>query len=256
MTRNAGRQTSIRGRLRQMSLLHVVVFALIAASLFYASSIERKNIDLIVEDSFHEVSRNSQNSRNFGLLHTRLSVFESTFYSDEEWFKTESKIIQKKISELRTNVSGTKLENPLTDLEEQFSVYLKRRGWVNWLIYWRSEQDEDIGDLFTLLQEIIAEKMITVTLEGGDTDYLEQLVLLISGYRESLYEIAKLNAEENPAHLLSASLDSPVPLEKELHDLTMRLGTLTASEPPIDRLGRHLIDRFAHYDYLMDDAAA
>jgi len=251
MTRKTNRQTSIRGRLRQMSFLHVVVFALIVASLFYASSTERKNIDLIVEDSFYEISRNSQNSRNFGLLHTRLSVFESTFYTDEQWFKTESEIIQKKISDLRTNVSGSKLEKPLTDLEKQFFVYLKRRTWVNWLIYWRSEQDEDIGDLFTLLQEIIAEKMITVTLEGGDTDYLEQLVLLISGYRESLYEIAKLNAQENPAHLLSASLDSPVPLEKELHDLTVRLGTLTASESPIDRLGRHLIDRFAHYDYLM-----
>ncbi len=29
------------------------------------------------------------------------------------------------------------------------------------------------------------------------------------------------------------------------------MGTLTASEPPIDRLGRHLIDRFAYYKFLM-----
>ena len=252
MVRNAtNRQTSIRRRLRQMSLLHVLVFGLIAASLFYASLTERKNIDLIVEDSFHAISRNSQNSRNFGLLHTRLSVFESSFYPDDQWFKAESEKIKKNISDLRTNVSGTELEKTLTDLDARFSIYLKRRTWVNWLIYWRSEQDADIGELFTLLQEIIAEKMISVTLDGGDTDYLEQLVLLISGYRESLYEIAKLNAEENPAHLLSASLNAPVPLEKELHDLIMRLGTLTASEPPIDRLGRHLIDRFTHYAYLM-----
>ena len=83
MAYRLNRQISIKGRLRQLSLLHVVVFVLIALSLFYASSTEQKNIDLIVENSFYEISRSSQNSRDFGLLNARLSVLENTFYNDD-----------------------------------------------------------------------------------------------------------------------------------------------------------------------------
>ncbi len=252
MKRVLKHQTSIKSRLRRMSLLHILVFILIGVSLLYAALVEQKNIDLIVEDSLREISLSSQTSRDFGLLHTRLRVFENTFYTDDQWFESESSTIQKMVDQLLITTNRPILKEALNKLKGQFNVYLKRRNWVKWLIYWRSEQDKDIGDIFSLLQEIIAEKMITVTLEGGDTDYLEQLVLLISGYRESLYEIAKLNAEENPVRLLSAQLGSPAPLEKQLKGLMMRLGTLTASEPPIDRLGHHLIDRFAYYKYLME----
>jgi len=234
-----------------MSLLHMAVFVLIALSLLYASLTEQKNIDLIVENSFHEVSKSSQNSRDFGLLNARLSVFENTFYNDDLWYKTQSEAIHQTLDLLRDNVVGTAIEKPLVDLEKQFHTYLKRRKWVNWLIYWRTEQDEDIDELFSLLQEIIAEKMISITLEGGDTDYLEQLVSLVSGYRESLYKIAKLNAQENPSKLFSADSSDSFPLKDELQSLLVRLRTLTASEPPIDRLGRHLIDRVTYYLFLM-----
>ncbi|MDX2494217.1 MAG: PAS domain S-box protein, partial [Desulfuromusa sp.] len=208
-------------------------------------------VDQIVEESLQVTVENSQNSRDFGLFHARLSVFTNTFYIDDKWYDTESNGLQKEINHLQASSYGSDSEGLLTQLENQFSVYLERREWLNYLFFWRSEQDKDIGELLTLLQEIIAERMIEVTLAGGEADYLEQLVSLVSGYRENLFEIAKLNAEENPAHLLSAALDSPIPLAAELQNLVMRLGTLTASEPPLNRLGRHLVDRFAHYQYLM-----
>ncbi len=234
-----------------MSLVVILLFLLAVTILYFASRRVSSRVDRIVEESLQTTVKNSQNSRDFGLLHARLSVFTSTFYIDDKWYDTESKGLREEIRNLQTSSAGSGFEGLLVQLEEQFSVYLKRREWVNYLLFWRSEQDKDIGELFTLLQEIIAEKMIETTLEGGETDYLEQLVVLVSGYRESLFEIIKLNAEENPAHLLSIPIDAPIPLETELQNLIMRLGTLTASEPPIDRLGRHLVDRFAHYQYLM-----
>ncbi len=251
MTSRQNSNISIKSRLRWISLTLVLVFILIATSLYFASVKVGKKIDLIVEGNFQRTIINSQNSRDFGLLHARLSVFENTFYIDDTWFETEKNGLQKDIINLQAASSCSTLETLLDQLQKQFSVYLERRKWVNYLLLWRSEQDKDIDELFVLLQDIIAEKMIEVTLKGGEAEYLEQLVLLISGYRESLFEIAKLNAEENPAHLLSISIDAPVPLATELHNLIMRLRTVTASEPPIDRLGLHLIDRFSHYQYLM-----
>jgi PAS domain S-box-containing protein len=251
MTDKPKKQISIKGRLKQLSLALILVFIFIAVSFYVVSSRVSSSIDLIVEDNFQRTVDNSHHSRDFGLLHARLSVFKNTFYLEDKWFKGESEGIQESIQNLHASVHEIHLKELLGELQTQFSVYLDRREWVNYLLFWRSEQDKDIGDLFLLLQEIIAEKTIALTLEGRETDYLEQLVLLISGYRESLFEIAKLNAEENPAHLLSTPIDAPVPLEAQLHNLVMRLRTITASEPPIDRLGRHLVDRFAHYQYLM-----
>ncbi len=243
---------TIKQRLGRMSLVLVLVFVLISLSQYTASRKVRSEIDQIVATTYQKIVENSQINRDLGLLNARLSVFKTTFYNDDAWYKKEKEGLKEDFSRLLSETQGTELGNILGKLREHFLVYLQRREWVNYLLYWRSEQDQDIDTIFFLLKEIIVEKMMEATLTGGNSDYLQQLIYLISGYRESLFQIAKLNAEENPAHLLTASPDSPIPLAKELDDLTMRLGTLTASEPPIDRLGRHLIDRFAYYKYLME----
>ena len=245
------RHISIKQRLERMSLVVILVFILISIGLYLTSRSVRSDMDSIVTRTYQKVVENSQINRDLGLLNVRLSVFKSTFYIDDQWYEKEKEGLTEDFSCLLTKAQGTELADVLAKLQEQFTVYLQRREWVNYLLFWRSEQDQDIDEMFSLMKEIIAEKMVEVTLDGGNTDYLKQLISLISGYRESLYEIAKLNAEENPAHLLTLSPDSPIPLAGELDDLMMRLGTLTASEPPIDRLGRHLIDRFAYYKYLM-----
>ena len=243
--------TSIRTRLRQVSLVSAIVFMLIALSIYFSFVGVQKKIDQIVEKSLQQIIVNSNNSREFGLLNTRLSVFQKTFYADSELLETEGEAIRQKLGVLQTAVQDSPLADFLGHLQGQFSTYLKQCEWINYLLLWRSGQDKDINELLLFMQDIIAEKTIVVTLEGGDVDYLEQLILLISGYRESLLEIAKLNAEENRSDLLSASIDAPFPLQFELNDLALRLRTLTASEPPIDRLGQHLISRLSHYQFLM-----
>ncbi|MCD6581924.1 MAG: PAS domain S-box protein, partial [Desulfuromusa sp.] len=251
MAFKSNQQISIKTRLHRVSLFSIVVFVLIALVLYFASMKAQKNIDRIVEESLQQTIKNSQNSRDFGLLHNRLSVFQNTFYADDKLLKTEGKALYEKLGVLQIDVSDSRLKDLLGQLQKQFSGYLEYCEWINYLLLWRSGQDKDINELLLFLQEIIAEKTVEVTLDGGDVDYLEQLILLTSGYRESLLEIAKLNAEENRSFLLSASIDAPFPLETELRSLALRLRTLTASEPPIDRLGQHLVSRLAHYQYLM-----
>ncbi|MFK5926610.1 MAG: PAS domain S-box protein, partial [Desulfuromusa sp.] len=242
---------SIKMRLQRFSLISIVIFVLIALVLYFASMKVQKNIDRIVEESLQQTIKNSRNSRDFGLLHTRLSVFQNTFYADSKLLETEGEALQGKLGVLQVDVSDSHLKDLLGQLQRQFFVYLEQCEWINYLLLWRSGQDKDINELLLFLQEIFAEKTVEITLGGGDVDYLEQLVLLTSGYRESILEIAKLNAEENRSLLLSAPIDAPFPLEAELRSLALRLRTLTASEPPIDRLGRHLVSRLAHYQFLM-----
>ena len=241
----------IRDRLRQVSLTTIYVFCAIAIGLYIALVGVQKNIDRIVEDRLQETIKNSQNSRDFGLLFSRLNVFRTTFFGHDSFFEQEGAVLKKSISKLQSSVQGPHLKKLLTQLTQQFDAYLERGQWINTIIAWRSGQDEDIDDLLRMLQELLAGRTIEIALEGGSVDYLEQLVMLISGYRESLLEIAKLNAEEDRSIVLAAKVTDPPPLETELNSLALRLRTLTASEPPIDRFGRHLISRIDYYQYLM-----
>ena len=229
----------------------VLVFLLLVITLYFASRRVRTSIDQIVASSLQQTAENSQNSRDFGLLNARLSVFKNTFYIDDSWYEVESTGLQQDIQDLQAAVSDPGLAVFLVQLHEQVSVYLEHREWINYLLFWRSGEDENIGELFSLLQEIIVEKISEVTLAGGDADYLKSLALLISHCQVDLSRIAKLNAEENPASLLSVPMDTPIPLQTELSDLVLQLRPLTASEPPINRLGRHLIDHFSYYQYQM-----
>ncbi|MEA3362842.1 MAG: PAS domain S-box protein [Thermodesulfobacteriota bacterium] len=242
---------SIKTRLQRVSLVSIVVFMVIALSVYFASSMVQQNIDQTVEESLQQTIKNSQNGRDFGLLHARLSTFQNTFYADDELLETEGVSLLEDFGAIQVDVDNSHLRDLLGQLKRELFLYLEHCKWINYLLLWRSGQDNDLNELLLFVQEIIAEKTVEVVLSGGDADYFEQLVLLTSGYRESILEIAKLNAEENRSRLLSASIDSPFPLEAELRSLRSRLQTLTASEPPIDRLGQHLLSQLAYYQHLM-----
>lgn len=242
---------SIRARLRQISLISILSFVVIALTLYVTLIGVRGDIDRIVGERLQQTLENSQNSRDFGELQTRIGVFTSTFFGNEKLLAEEGAELERMIGSLQARVTDPELQNSLQELREGFATFRERAEWTNILLAWRSEQDRDVHEVLQLLQEIIAERILDVTLAGGATGYLQQLVQLISSYRESLLEIAKLNAEENPLELYRASLGEPPPLAEKLRSLSLRIRTLTASEPPIDRIGRHLISRLQYYRYLM-----
>ena len=242
---------SLHDRLKRLSILLAISFGLIVVVLFYSLNGVRTNLDGIVANRFKEVVENSHNSRDFGLLHTRLQIFAKIFYADEEFVAKESEHLLNEFEKLSRRIDNHEVAGQLNDLKGEFELYLSHCNWVNVLLDWRSGQDEDINEQLLLLQEIVSEQILSIALDGGDVSYLEQLVLLLSGYRENLLEISKLNALENKETLLNGNVSDPPPLQKNLSQLVLRMQTLTASEPPIDKFGKHLISRLKYYQYLM-----
>ena len=145
---------SIRSRLRLVSLVVGLVFILMAISLYKNSSNVRTSINHVVVDSVDTIVNNSQSSRDFGLLNVRLNVFKNTFYLDNNWFEAESKGLQRDIESLKAATHSPDLRSLLSQLQEQFTVYQERRSWVNYLLFWRSEQDQEIGAIALLVQDL------------------------------------------------------------------------------------------------------
>jgi|GEM_PF-1228677 len=246
-----GKNKSIKARLHQVTLMTILIFIVIATSLYFAAQHAWISADRIVEDRLQQTIENSQNSRDFGQLYSRINVFRNTFFGNDALLKSEGREIQEDLKKLQLNVRDQQLKKLLELLSEQMKSYLHRGVWINTLLSWRSDQDVDLEDLLLVLQELITERIVDVALLGGDVSHYYQLVRLISGYRESLLEIAKLNAEEDRTAVLAAENNALPPLSAELDNLMLRLQTLTASEPSIARFGHHLLSRVSYYKYLM-----
>ncbi|PLY01222.1 MAG: hypothetical protein C0622_07630 [Desulfuromonas sp.] len=245
------KQISIHARLRQLTRISILVFLVIAVGFLAASIGVRSKIDQIVEEGLNKAVENSQDTRSFGLLHSRLQVFQDSFYGRDDFFATEGAAIRQEIVRLQGSFNDSHQGDLLKELGAEFDAFLGHAEWINILLAWRTGQDEDIDEILLQLQELLTERIIEETLAGGNVAYYEQLTMLVSGYRESLLEIIIKNSREDRQAFLSARLTDPPPLEEDLQRLSLRLRTLTASEPPIDSFGRHLVGRIAYYSYLM-----
>lgn len=245
------KQKTIDQRLKQVSLFTILVVALIALTLYAAIGRMGNTLDHAVGEQLKATLGNSENSVDFGLLYSRLRVFQNTFFGKDEFLTEEGLTISSRLKALQKSVTQPGIKGNLRQLSTDFERYLERCEWINQLIRWRSDQDQDIQQMLQILQELLSERIIEAASKNEPIDYYEQLVLLMSGYRESLFEIEKLNAQEDPLLLLKGDESDLPPLQEKLNSLALRLRGLTATEPPFDRIGRHLISRVEYYHYLM-----
>ena len=249
MSTNQTYRKSLKTRLGRIVQVVVFTFVLLAIILFFVSQRVRSRVDQVVAGSLQRTIASAENSRDFSLLNARLNIFKATFDIDDQWYRGESEGVLADINDLQSRITDTELQQALERLENQFLSYLEVREWVNYLLFWRSEQDQDLDELLLLLREVIIAKMTEVTSSGGEALSLEQLLSMTYGLRESLFQLTKLNIEENPLGLLIVNSSDLAPQEIELTNLALQLKVLVAAEPPIDRLGRHLLSHLLYYQH-------
>ena len=85
----------------------------------------------------------------------------------------------------------------------------------------------------------VGRALIDQTLAGKATDHLDQVMTLITGYRETLLLIARQVAEHSSDHRLDQTHVEVI--LASIDDLTLRLQTLTASTPEIAAIANLLI---------------
>lgn len=100
--------------------------------------------------------------------------------------------------------------------------------------------DNELLEDIDRFETLISRALIAQSLAGKSTEYLDQIMALTVGYRESILMIAKLLARQGA-----------VPDDNRiiglLDDLHLRLQTMTAPTPEMTRLGRHMRDDVARY---------
>ncbi len=131
---------SLRDRLKRLSILLAVSFVLIVVVLFYSLNGVRKNIDSIVATRFAEVVENSRNSRDFGLLHTRIRIFTDNFYDAPAFTTAEYNYLNNEFMRLSKQVKNEQIAEQIKELESEFTSYFRQSEWINVLLDWRRDR--------------------------------------------------------------------------------------------------------------------
>lgn len=105
-----GKNKSIKARLHQVTLMTILIFIVVATSLYFAAQHAWISADRIVEDRLQQTIENSQNSRDFGQLYSRINVFRNTFFGNDALLKSEGREIQEDLKKLQLNVRDQQLK--------------------------------------------------------------------------------------------------------------------------------------------------
>lgn len=101
-------------------------------------------------------------------------------------------------------------------------------------------RDHELLEDIDRFETLISRSLIAESLAGKSTEYLDQIMALTVGYRESVLMIAKLLAQQGAVPDDSRIIGL-------LDDLYLRLQTMTVPTPEMIRMGRHMRDDVAHY---------
>lgn len=98
--------------------------------------------------------------------------------------------------------------------------------------------DSHLLDALTALENLTSRALIEQTLAGRNTDYLDQIMTLVVGYRETVLQIGREISRGAAAQPMSnRKADKVIRL---IDDLRLRLQTMTASTPEMAKIARHM----------------
>ncbi len=104
--------------------------------------------------------------------------------------------------------------------------------------------DRQLLDELTRLEDLTSRALIEQTLAGRNTDYLDQIMALVVGYRETVMLIGKETSRtgSSPAYGKVVAL---------IDDFRLRLQTMTAATPAMAKIARHMREDAVRYRSLV-----
>lgn len=100
--------------------------------------------------------------------------------------------------------------------------------------------ERELLDELTRLEDVTSRDLIDQTLAGKKTDYLDQIMALVIGYRETVMLIGKETARST----LNLDYDKLIAM---VDDLRLRLQTMTAATPTMATIARHMRENAVRY---------
>lgn len=228
---------SIMTKLLGLLMLVFLGFGLLVAVVLHSF----ENIEKTVTGTVtHDVNQNIGDAlllNDLSAVFSDTNLLVSTFFRNDAFLRSKSSELLTQARSIEHKSTSLPLKESVRHLTERLEQVFAQCGRVNAVLHRSDTLEQNIESTLTSLERTVSDKKISHVLEGQDPIFLEQLGVLISGYRETFLQItaAFLRTATNPSSEGSAKII------RRLDSLQLRFQTLTASEPQIARYGPELM---------------
>ncbi len=241
-------RNNITVQLLVMNILIALVFGFIVAAVFVSFGQIKKAMSTLFTENISQILANSQSTRELFRLTDDTHLLITTFYGkNEEFLQAEQEKLLKKADAVLNKTSDTQLKTALKEFIVSIGKVAEQCSKVNQTHKDIEALDQKIDGLFNNIEELIAKKILDMTLESKDVSILEQLTYVLSGCKETSIRINNRLMKLGMAYFELPMVEKDHPVLTLIDDLILRLKTITASEPDIADYGKQMIAEFQNY---------
>ncbi|MGH1463176.1 MAG: putative bifunctional diguanylate cyclase/phosphodiesterase [Neptuniibacter sp.] len=233
---------------RLSSKLHILV-GTIALALGLMAALMLAALDdvrqLSKETASNQVSKLLENTR-FGrqlseiLLDVKL--LESGFYANMPLLHDKGDEIQQRLNKLVLNAPDELHRDSLVEYTDNFRTYLRICSSINLALEQQALLSLSLNTQLDLLESKLSKWLVEATIQGEDVYFYEQLLSLVTGYRETLLRIGQQQAFHEGYTLKRAQTDWYQKIQRLIDDFLSRLETASASTPEISLITSSMQD--------------
>ena len=226
---------SISRKLWLMALLIGLTFALIViiagVTFHYVGGLATKETD----SAMGRMTKSSQTARTINSVTQDIQLLSRTFLINNQQLAEKQSAIRIELQQLKHNAQDPGVTYSISQLSQSYSTFVETSETVKSVLTEIRLTSKDIHAEITDLEQLTSKWMIEYTLQGRDTFYIDQLLTLVTSFRENLLIIDKLLAEDIAALLNNPGAQQNDQLQLAIDDFLLRLQTLTASPPEIKK---------------------
>jgi len=203
----------------------------------------------VVNEQVAQVVESSRIGRELSSVFSAINLLSRTFYERDDLLERDGDALLESLQSLAERSDNPELREHIEALADSLADYLQQCRRLNAITRERARVDAASNAEVDALEQVISRRMIRYTMEGLDTYYVDQLLNLTTGYRESLLRISKRYAENYSAHARARVQDDTQSgsLLAQIDDLLLRLQTITASSPDVAVHGEQLYELVGEY---------
>jgi len=238
------------GMIRKLVMINILVFLVFTVVLLVVLGAFHNMEGLsktLISDKITRVIANEQLGRDLSKVLADTDLLVNTFLYGEKDVRTEGARIAFLAARLEARSDTPHLRRNLRDLTGKLGELFDQCAAVRTCSEGLDARERKLSGNLSALEETLSEKLVSRVLEGKDASILEQIGIIIPGYRETLLQITLEHVKLGLRRPGQAGGTEGKILLTLLDDLYLRLRTLTASEPEIAVFGVRMMNDVSLY---------
>jgi signal transduction histidine kinase/methyl-accepting chemotaxis protein len=232
--------SGILRKLLLVNLLIIVAFSMIALSVVLSFRNIGSFSGTIINKDVNEVVKNAQLGRDLGVVFAESDLLLSTFMNREKDVRVEGERILLRAKALEKTGTTPELEGAIGNFVKKLQTLFWQCSVAHDYSVRIDSLEREMEKDLSALEGALSRKLISLGQQGKDVSMLEQISMLLLGYREALLQISISHARMSSRHPEAMDAADGKRMLALLDDLQLRLKTLTASEPFVAAYGARL----------------